>query len=60
MVLRQRLRIASALENILRAELNRRIIARMPATGLNGLVEQVRQQKIDPYTAANTLLADMF
>ena len=54
---REQLRIAHTLENILRAEFNRRILAAMPAEGLNGMVEAVRSRTLDPYSAAAQLLA---
>lgn len=54
---REQLRVAHTLENILRAELNRRILAAMPAEGLNGMVEAVRARALDPYSAAAQLLA---
>jgi hypothetical protein len=46
------------LENILRAELTRRIVARMPSTGMEELVEAVRRRETDPYSAATRLIAD--
>jgi hypothetical protein len=49
-------RVAHTLENILRAELNRRILAALPQQGIDGLVEQVRGRVLDPYTAAARLL----
>ncbi len=59
MGLREQLRIAHTLENILRAEINRRIAASLPTGALNGLVEAVQKREIDPYRAARVLLADM-
>lgn len=53
---RERVRIAYALEAILRAELNRRILAALPKTGVEPWVQAVRQRSIDPYTAAQQLL----
>jgi LAO/AO transport system kinase len=58
-VAREQLRIAHALENILRAELNRRVAASMPKDGLNGVVEAIRQHALDPYRAARSLLEGM-
>jgi len=55
--LREQVRIAHALENIVRAELNRRILARIPAGALDDLVERIRLRETDPYTAAADLLA---
>lgn len=55
--LREQVRVAHALENIVRAELNRRILARVPPGALDGLVERIRLRQTDPYTAAGDLLA---
>jgi LAO/AO transport system kinase len=57
MAVREQLRIANTLENIVRAELNRRILERLPAAGLGGLVEAIRARATDPYSAAGELLA---
>ncbi len=57
MALREQLRIANTLENIIRAELNRRIAARMPSSGLDELVEAIRRRENDPYAAAAALLS---
>ena len=57
MTLREQLRIANTLENIIRAELNRRIAASMPASGLDELVEAIRRRESDPYAAAAGLLS---
>jgi LAO/AO transport system kinase len=54
---RERLRAAHTLENIIRAELTRRIVAQMPANGLDDLVEAVRRRETDPYRAASHLIA---
>ena len=56
MAVREQLRIANTLENIIRAELNRRIAASIPAGGLDALVEQIRRRESDPYAAAAGLL----
>jgi len=53
---RDRIRVAHTLETILRAELNRRILAQLPRQGIADLVEQVRRRELDPYTAAERLL----
>lgn len=55
---RERLRAAHTLENILRAELTRRILARMPQGGLAGVVEALRRRQTDPYQAAAQLMRD--
>ncbi|MCB9122108.1 MAG: methylmalonyl Co-A mutase-associated GTPase MeaB, partial [Caldilineaceae bacterium] len=39
------------------AELNRRIAASMPASGLDDLVEAIRRRESDPYAAAAGLLS---
>jgi hypothetical protein len=57
MAVRQQLRIANTLENIVRAELNRRILQRLPAAGLGNVVEAIRARVTDPYSAASELLA---
>jgi len=57
MALREQLRIANTLENIIRAELNRRIAASMPAGRLDELVETIRRRESDPYAAAAALLS---
>lgn len=59
MIQREQVRIANTVENIVRAELNRRIRAQLPRTELQTLVEQIRLQQIDPYTGAATLLAKL-
>jgi LAO/AO transport system kinase len=55
---RERLRAAHTLESIIRAELTRRILARMPRTGMDELVEAVRRRDLDPYSAAAHLMAE--
>ncbi len=60
LAVREQLRIAHGLENIIRSELNRRIVAQMPADGLADMVTAVRTRQIDPYTAANALLRQLF
>jgi LAO/AO transport system kinase len=54
---RERLRAAHTLENILRAELTRRILARLPSTGMEELVDAVRRRETDPYSAATDLIS---
>ncbi|MBX3013017.1 MAG: methylmalonyl Co-A mutase-associated GTPase MeaB [Caldilineaceae bacterium] len=53
---REQVRVAHALENILRAELNRRILAALPRTSMDAWVEAIRHRQTDPYTAAQQLL----
>ena len=59
MGLREQLRIANTLENIVRAELNRRILERLPAGSLGEVVEAIRARTTDPYRAAGELLATL-
>jgi LAO/AO transport system kinase len=59
MAIREQLRIANTLENIVRAELNRRILARLPAAGMDRMVAAIRARETDPYAAAGKLLAGM-
>ncbi len=56
---REALRIAHTLENIMRAELNRRIRASLPFARLNDMVETISQRTVDPYTVADRLLAEI-
>lgn len=58
-VIREQLRIAHSIENIVRAELNRRMLQRIPAAGISALVEEVRTRASDPYSAAQSLLAHL-
>lgn len=57
MAVREQLRVANTLENIIRAELNRRILASMPANGMDDMVEAICRRQSDPYSAAQALLA---
>jgi LAO/AO transport system kinase len=59
MGVREQLRIANTLENIVRAELNRRILARLPAAGMQAMVDAIQARATDPYTAAGELLAGL-
>ena len=56
MAVREQLRIANTVENIIRAELNRRIRARMPDGHLRDVVDAIRRRETDPYSAAAGLL----
>jgi LAO/AO transport system kinase len=56
MAIREQLRIANTLENIIRAELNRRILRSLPSSGMDELVDQIRNRNTDPYVAAQRLL----
>ena len=53
---RESVRVAQTLENILRAELSRRILAALPQAGMNAWIQPVLRREIDPYTAAHRLL----
>jgi len=53
---RERVRIARTLENILRAELNRRIRSRLPTNAISQVVDAVCAKETDPYSAAFELL----
>ncbi len=53
---RERLRMASGLEDLLRAEVNRRVLAGLPRDGLSELVERVQGREVDPWGAVGTLL----
>jgi LAO/AO transport system kinase len=55
---RERLRAAHIVENTLRAELTRRILALMPTNGLDDLVDSLLRRETDPYTVVAKLLAD--
>jgi len=54
--IREAVRVAQTLENILRAELSRRILAALPQAGMNAWIQPVLRREIDPYTAAHQLL----
>jgi LAO/AO transport system kinase len=55
--IREQVRIAYTLENIVRAEINRRILAALPQTEINDWVQAIRNRATDPYTAAQKILA---
>jgi LAO/AO transport system kinase len=55
--IREQVRIAYTLEAIVRAELNRRILAALPQTEINDWVQAIRKRVTDPYTAAQKILA---
>ncbi len=56
---REQLRAAHTIEAIVRAELTRRLLARLPTGALDELVEAVRRRDQDPYSAAQQLLAGL-
>lgn len=49
---RERLRAATLLENLLRAEFERRIIDAMPRDEIDALVNRIQARETDPYSAA--------
>lgn len=56
---RERIRIAHTLEQILRAELARRVAAQLTVAGLDEVIEAIRRRTSDPYTVAERLLANL-
>ena len=56
---RERLRMARSIEQIVQAELLRRTRAALPADNLAALVEEVTARRLDPYAAAERVLARM-
>ena len=54
---RERLRMARSVEQIVQAELLRRLRAALPADSLAGLVEEVAARTLDPYAAAERILS---
>ncbi len=54
--IREAVRVAQTLEEILRAELSRRILAALPQAGMSAWIQPVLRREIDPYTAAHQLL----
>ena len=58
LAVRERLRIAHTLENILRAEITRQLAQTMPHRNLDAKVEAIRKRELNPYEAATMLLSD--
>jgi LAO/AO transport system kinase len=56
-VARERLRAATEVEGILRQELVRRVVARAALADMSALVDRVARRQMDPYSAAEALLA---
>jgi LAO/AO transport system kinase len=56
---RERQRAAAELETIVQQESLRRVLAHTDPTHLASLIDQVVQRQIDPYSAGQTLLADL-
>ncbi len=56
---REQTRIAHMLENILQAELKRRMSTALPSAEINGLIDAVRDRKMDPYSAAAHMLVKL-
>lgn len=54
---RERVRIAHALEQIMRAELARRVATQLAVDGLDEVIEAIYRRTSDPYSAAERLLA---
>lgn len=54
---RERVRAANELENIVQHRLLEMVAQRVPGTELDALVNRVAQRELDPYTAADRLLA---
>ena len=53
---RERLRISKTIENLVRAEINRRIRDAMPAADRQAMIEQILRRETDPYSVASALL----
>lgn len=53
---REQLRAAHTLENILRAELARRILERLPKAGIDELVKSIYQRNVAPYHVAKEIM----
>lgn len=56
---RERIRIAHTLEQIMRAELARQVAAQMTVEGLDEVIEAIYRRTTDPYSAAERLLANL-
>ena len=58
LVVREQARIVHQLEQIVRAELTRRIGEKTPHAAISALVDAIRRRVVDPYTAAQRLLGE--
>lgn len=56
---REEWRICKTIENIIRAELNRRIGATVPADQMASMIHQIRTRQSDPYQIAQSLLEEL-
>ena len=56
---RERERAAAELETIVQQESLRRVLAHTDRTHLASLIDQIVQRQLDPYTASQSLLADL-
>lgn len=54
---RERLRMARAVEQIVQAELLRRLRAALPADSLSATLDEITARALDPYTAAQQILS---
>ena len=54
---REQLRIGKSIENIVRAELNRRILVAMPHESSTEMIERIRQRQSTPYAEAASILS---
>lgn len=54
---RERLRMARSVEQIVQAELLRRLRAALPANNLSEMLEEITARSLDPYTAAERVLS---
>jgi LAO/AO transport system kinase len=59
MALREQLRTVRTPENVIRAELNRRILSALPQDMVTRLLAAVRDRETDPYRAAEQLLSNL-
>ncbi|MEM7125598.1 MAG: methylmalonyl Co-A mutase-associated GTPase MeaB [Chloroflexota bacterium] len=57
LAVREELRISKTIENIVRADLNRRIRKAMPAETSSSMIERIRQRISDPYAEATSILS---
>lgn len=56
---RERLRMARSVEQIVQAELLRRLRAALPADNLAGMLEEITARTLDPYAAAERVLSQL-
>lgn len=58
LAVREQARIVHQLEQIVHAELTRRIEEKTPHAAISALVDEIRRRVVDPYTAAQRLLGE--